>query len=321
MQDLPLILSAWKEGLRRGEESVLATVVRVDGSAFRHPGAKLLIRSDRSLVGSVSGPCLEATIRARAWWWTAQGPVVVPLATGGGCGAAIHILFERIDEHRSGPLAFLNECASSRRSARFGTVVDPGQSSLKVGDRVFDVAMFPRGVHMFYEEVPPPRQLVIVGAGRDAHALAVLGRHLAWEVVVIDGRADPHTRALFEDARVLLGDPAECMRSLSLAHSAVVIMSHNLQIDAAALASLAGSAAAYIGIMGPPSRTQFILTQIDFTSLERLHSPAGLKIGSEGEAEIALSIAAEIQAVLNGKLRSLLSEPQINQEILREMEY
>ncbi|MEE8117147.1 MAG: XdhC family protein, partial [Gemmatimonadales bacterium] len=59
-----------REILRRLTEAVaaeravaVATVVHIEGSAYRRPGAKLLIEASGTTVGGVSGGCLEADVR------------------------------------------------------------------------------------------------------------------------------------------------------------------------------------------------------------------------------------------------------------------
>jgi xanthine/CO dehydrogenase XdhC/CoxF family maturation factor len=48
----------------RGARAALATVVRIDGSAYRRPGAKFLVEEDGTTISGVSGGCLEADVRA-----------------------------------------------------------------------------------------------------------------------------------------------------------------------------------------------------------------------------------------------------------------
>ena len=66
MHELDRIRLALTDAAGRGESAVLATVVAVDGSAYRGTGARMVVRADGSTVGAVSGGCLEADIVARA---------------------------------------------------------------------------------------------------------------------------------------------------------------------------------------------------------------------------------------------------------------
>ena len=55
------------EQLPPNSEAVLATVVSVEGSAYRQPGARMLILADGQSVGMVSGGCLEKHLVQRAF--------------------------------------------------------------------------------------------------------------------------------------------------------------------------------------------------------------------------------------------------------------
>jgi xanthine dehydrogenase accessory factor len=49
-----------------GKRAALATVIRVEGSSYRRPGARFLVEEDGATLGSISGGCLEADVRENA---------------------------------------------------------------------------------------------------------------------------------------------------------------------------------------------------------------------------------------------------------------
>src|SRR5580658_4109103 len=111
MTDLVRILALWRELEAAGADYVLATVVAVEGSSYRKPGALMLLTADGRRTGTVSGGCLEAQVTSRAWWLTANGPTIQRYTTaeedgdrpyGSGCGGVIFLLLER--RATAGPL-------------------------------------------------------------------------------------------------------------------------------------------------------------------------------------------------------------------------
>jgi xanthine dehydrogenase accessory factor len=122
MNDLGPILSLWRELEDSGADYVLATVVAVEGSSYRKPGACMLLAQDGRRAGTVSGGCLEAEVMRRAWWLTSQGPVVERYSTqedederpyGSGCGGVVFLLLER--QQTAGPFLTLLESAFNER--------------------------------------------------------------------------------------------------------------------------------------------------------------------------------------------------------------
>ena len=111
MTDLEQILPLWRELSAAGTEYVLATVVAVEGSGYRKPGARMLIASDGRRAGTISGGCLEGDVARKAFWNTANGAHVRRYSTraedgdvpyGMGCGGVILLLLER--SATAGPL-------------------------------------------------------------------------------------------------------------------------------------------------------------------------------------------------------------------------
>jgi xanthine dehydrogenase accessory factor len=95
-------------------------------------------------------------------------------------------------------------------------------------------------------------------------------------------------------------------------YSIAVIMTHNYERDRNILRRLIKSNCLYVGALGPKKRTEKLLDEIgeNFTAeqLEKLHAPVGLDIGADTPEAIALSIVAEIQAVLANRAGGFLRE-------------
>ncbi len=81
MNDLGNILPLWREVEETGADYVLATVVAVEGSSYRKPGARMLLTQDGRRAGTVSGGCLEAEVDA---------PRLVAHVVGAGGRALLH---------------------------------------------------------------------------------------------------------------------------------------------------------------------------------------------------------------------------------------
>ncbi|MEO8430238.1 MAG: XdhC family protein [Acidobacteriota bacterium] len=159
----------------------------------------------------------------------------------------------------------------------------------------------------FLPVAPRPR-LVICGAGEDAVPLARLACDLDWSVLVVDHRA-----ALARPERFPGADVALVARGTDLparigarARTGAVVMSHNLERDVEWTAALLPLDLAYLGLLGPKRRGEQVLrTAAPLASgparARRILAPVGLDIASETPGEIALSIVAEISAVLAGR--------------------
>jgi xanthine/CO dehydrogenase XdhC/CoxF family maturation factor len=81
-------------------------------------------------------------------------------------------------------------------------------------------------------------------------------------------------------------------------------MTHNYAEDLAALRALLGTAAGYIGVLGPRARTERLLASLlseQPAAVSRVHGPVGLDIGGEGAEAVALSIVAEILTLRPGR--------------------
>ena len=165
-----------------------------------------------------------------------------------------------------------------------------------------------------FEAIEPPTALLVFGAGADAVPLSNLAAELGWHVAVHDHRPAYLTNLRFPTAEKLALQLADEPPDLSYtdARTAGVVMTHNYGRDRLILPALLSSNVFYVGALGPKTRTEQLLREIDGEltdqQLSRLYAPIGLDIGAATPETIALSIVAEIQSVLadrdGGHLRS-----------------
>lgn len=162
----------------------------------------------------------------------------------------------------------------------------------------------------FIEYVPPPVSLIILGAGNDVMPLVEIAETLGWEITIIDGRpALANPERFTASCQVLVARPEKVLEQVSIDdHTVFVLMTHNYNYDLAMLAALADTTVPYIGVLGPKRKLNRMLAEIESTGrklsadqLSRIYGPMGLDLGAETAEEIALSITAEIKAVMAGK--------------------
>ena len=150
---------------------------------------------------------------------------------------------------------------------------------------------------------PRPR-LLVIGAVHTAQELAPLGRAAGYGITVIDPRTAFGTPARFPDTTVLNDWPDEIIPALAPdRRTAILTLTHDPKIDDRALIAALRSEAFYIGALGSRRTHAKRLERLgeagfDATALSRIRGPVGLAIGARTPVEIAISIMAEITAVL-----------------------
>ena len=161
------------------------------------------------------------------------------------------------------------------------------------------------GAAVLYAPLKPIRQLLVLGAGLDAVPVVNMATELGWRVTVADHRPAYLEKGVFEaaeDARLI--DPARMSSELEPARfDAIIVMSHHLMTDQAYLKQLAGVQVDYLGVLGPKDRRERLLAALGDAGVSlqgRLKGPVGLDIGADDPESIALSLLAEMHAVLAG---------------------
>ncbi len=150
----------------------------------------------------------------------------------------------------------------------------------------------------------PPARLMVIGAVHIAQKLCPIADQMGYEVTLIDPRQAWGTQSRFPGLKILQSWPDEALEGLDLdSRSAVVTLTHDPKLDDPALLVALESPAFYIGALGSNRTHQKRLQRLseagmDQDTLSRIHGPVGLSIGAQSPAEIAVSILAELTAVL-----------------------
>ena len=189
-------------------------------------------------------------------------------------------------------------------------ILGDAERVLLKGNTNTNIFHYQNGLTCLIELLQPAVSLIIAGAGNDAIPLAQMAQLLGWETTIIDGRANYATAERFPLVnRIYTLKPIEVKSHIQIdLRTVFMLMTHNYNYDLALLTDLLKFEVPYIGVLGPKKRLKRILSEIDagYGSEKRnhgnLYGPAGLDLGSENAAEIALAIISEIQSVLNNRL-------------------
>lgn len=167
---------------------------------------------------------------------------------------------------------------------------------------------------IFFEVMPSPPKLIVVGAGHIAVPLVKMAKLMDYHVVVVDDRILFANRERFPEAdEVVVGDMAETVKDMDITPTTyVVLITRGHKYDEPCLRELLDRPAKYIGMIGSKRRIKACFErfkeeeQISEELISRVYAPIGLDIATETPEEIALGILGEIIKVRRGgKARSL----------------
>jgi xanthine dehydrogenase accessory factor len=178
-------------------------------------------------------------------------------------------------------------------------------------DRQAALSSLDQATQILYAPLVPVPRLLLLGAGLDAVPVVAIAVELGWNVTVADHRPGYLQRAGFSSAeQVLEVVPGRLAGQLDLSRfDAALVMSHHLVSDREYLRELADASLAYTGVLGPPARRERLLEELGDAGVRlagRLKGPVGLDIGADTPESIALSILAEMHAVLRGRVEAQL---------------
>ena len=364
MKERKEIVKAYDAAVQSGKNVALVSVVHLEGSSYRRPGARMLVNDEGELSGAISGGCLEGDALRKAMFAISQQQSrLVTYDTSDeddmtigiqlGCAGVIQVLFEPIDPFKQdNPIQLIRKALAMRQEAVMVTLFNlsdknadqPGTCLLVESNGTVSGTIPIQGLEKivmedvrlvmnnkksvfreyhadeismtaFIEFLQPAISLVVVGAGNDALPMMQLADTLGWDVRVVDGR-NTHARPerFVAACQILVAKPEAVLDQLQIdARTVFVMMTHNYNYDLSMLKALLPTQIPYIGMLGPQKKLDRMLgelrqegIELDDTMRSRVYGPTGLEIGAETPEEIALSIIAEIQAVMAGKTGGML---------------
>ena len=309
MKDVLETLERWTaQGLR----VATATVVAIERSAPRDPGAVLAVSELGEVAGSVTGGCVEPAVYEEARDVLAGGPPRLltygiadeeAFEVGLSCGGTVHLFVGLLDPE---VLRALAEAIAAERPVALAVPV----TGSKIGEQrlvsptgetgLVDV----EGERVFVSPFLPPPRMYVFGAVDHAAAVARVGRFLGYRVTVCDARARFVTAERFPDVDELVVEWPDrfLARSPVDERTAIVVLTHDHKFDVPLLEVALRTPAAYVGAMGSRRTTEERAVRLRDTGLTeqelaRLHAPIGLPIGARTPEEVAISVAAELVAV------------------------
>lgn len=159
---------------------------------------------------------------------------------------------------------------------------------------------------VFIQTFVPPLRLAIVGAVHIAQALAPIAALAGYDVTVIDPRRAFASDERFPGVKVSTEWPDDGLAALKPdGRTAVVTLTHDPKLDDPALDVALKSPAFYIAALGSRKTHAGRIERLTAlghgaNALARIHGPAGLALGAVSPAEIAISVMAQMTAVLHG---------------------
>lgn len=314
-----MVLRALRDWRVAGKRALLATVVRTWGSSPRPIGSIMALCEDGSVVGSVSGGCIEDDLIYRftqAYSGKEPGhqipsgpPTFVKYGVtadeahrfGLPCGGTLELLLEYDPD--AGSLMELVQALEAGKLMRRSVRLADGSVSLSEAHAPQELSINGELVNTF----GPEYRMLLIGAGQLTEYLATMALFSGFAVTVCDPREEYRGAWSVPGATVVSDMPDDVVTAFKPdRRSCVVALTHDPKLDDLALLEAMKTDAFYVGAIGSRRNNEarharmqehFGLTEED---LKRLRGPIGIYIGSKTPPEIAVSIMAEILAVKNG---------------------
>lgn len=156
-------------------------------------------------------------------------------------------------------------------------------------------------IRVFIEPFMATNKLILCGAGHIGLPFSMLSKMLDYDVTVIDNRKEFGNKKRFPHAdKILVGEYKDTLKQCSVDENTyIMIVTQGNEHDFECLQVALKTKAAYIGVISSKAKRIKFFNRlkeagIPQKDLKRINIPAGIDIGAQTPAEIAVSIAAEL---------------------------
>ena len=244
---------------RRHRPYVMATVVWARGPSSGKQGAGAIIEADGTIHGWIGGACAEPAVQRQARRILNDGtPTLMYLGPA-----------EELDGHtRDGVITVPISCASDG------------------------------ALEVFMEPVLPQPHVILIGRSPAVATLTRLLEALDWRTTVIDEGPDQNDISPSAEVHATLA----ALPRVGIDETSPVVVATQGHYDEAALEAALATPSPYIGLVASATRSETVLGYLrdkgyDDAALGRIHTPAGVDLGTIEHREIAVAILAELVAI------------------------
>lgn len=277
-----------------GGRLAVATAIEITGSAPRTIGTSMAVTDDGTVIGSISGGCVEGAVYELCRRVLETGETEVEsfgfdddaaFAVGLSCGGRIRVVARLITADVASAVTPLRAAVAGRSAAC--------------------AHLDPQGAPLFVERTDPPPRLIVFGAVEFGVALCAAAAALGYRVSVCDARSVFATTDRFPAAaEVVVEWPTTYLSRTEVdTRTVICVLTHDERFDVDLVQAALATDAGYVGAMGSRVTHEARVRELavrGVTDLGRLHSPIGLDLGASTPEETAISILAEVLAERTG---------------------
>lgn len=334
MSEMKNIIKSINQWQADGQKVAMATVVSIKGSAYRRPGARMVICEDGQSIGMLGGGCFDADVKEIALQVLKTGKPQLHLYNlmdvdvwdlGLGCNGSVFILIESLSVIQGNEM--LRKIEASIQNRKYLMIQHKFSKRMEYHSRFINGEIELSRVYKEYDKenkyhysdcdfcewVEPDPRLVIFGAGHDVLPVVDFAHQAGFEVSIVDPRSAFLNKDRFPSAsEFICSRPEDYHTKISpKENDYVLFMTHNINFDTEAYNFYRQFTVSYLGFLGPRHRCDRILNSLPNDgnrNKELIHSPIGIDIGSETAEQVALSIVSELMAVKNKRKPIFLRE-------------